>query len=230
MNRKNILIVDRDKEFMLEQREAFAPFSGTYQLAFATNVAKATEILKKFSVHLVLANVRLAGESGIDLLLHVHRWHIGTHVVLYSNDLTEELKRLAYHSGVSAILAAPFGIEEVLRIFTRIFAKEAGNNFLESIHLADLLQLIGMGNHCTDVIVVHQQQRGIIRIRKGNLLEAETAEHRGVDAIVEMPSWKEPRITPCKAKAVPGSAKNKKTFPLRDVLMQAVTRLDEQYV
>ena len=69
MNRKNILIVDRDKEFMLELREAFQPYSSSYQTAFTSSIAKAREILERFMVHLILVNVHLAGESGIDLLL-----------------------------------------------------------------------------------------------------------------------------------------------------------------
>ena len=36
MNRKNILIVDRDKNFMQDLREAFLPYSGAYQVAFAS--------------------------------------------------------------------------------------------------------------------------------------------------------------------------------------------------
>ncbi|MCI5145001.1 MAG: response regulator [Candidatus Electrothrix sp. AR3] len=88
MSRKNILIVDRDKNFLLDLREAFSPFSKSYQVAFASSIAKANDILKKFTVHLVLTNVHLAGESGIELLLSIRRQHAQTHVVLYSSELT----------------------------------------------------------------------------------------------------------------------------------------------
>ncbi len=225
MNRKNILIVDPDKDFMLELREALLPYSGTYQTAFAASVAKANEILSRFTVHLALANVQLAGESGIELLLHVRRWHPDTHVVLYSNGLTEELKRSAYHSGAAAVIEYPFKIEDLLRMLTTIFTRESGSAFFESVHLADLLQLIGMGHHSADVVVSAGGLRGIIRIRKGNLLEAEAGERRGVEAVAEMLSWNSPSIRTCRAaSSIVGSGK---AVPLHDVLMQAVARLDE---
>jgi DNA-binding response OmpR family regulator len=225
MNRKNILIVDRDKDFMLELREALLPYSSTYQTAFAASVDKAREILSSFTVHLVLANVQLAGESGIDLLLHVRRWSGDTHVVLYSSGLTEELKRSAYHSGAAAVIEHPFKIEDLLRLLTTIFSRESGSAFFDSVHLADLLQLIGMGHHSADVVVTAGSQRGIIRIRKGNLIEAESAQKRGVEAVAEMLSWTSPAIRTCRAAS--GLAATGKTVPLHDVLMQAVARLDE---
>lgn len=227
MNRKNILIVDRDKEFMLELREAFLPYSSSYQTAFAAHLTKAREILSSFTVHLVLVNVRLSGESGLDLLLHVRRWHPDIHVVLYGTALSEELRRSAYYSGAAAVLDSPLRIEELLRVLTNVFSKESASAFLDSVHLADLLQLIGMGNHSADVTVLDgQRQRGIIRISQGNLIEAEAAGKRGVEAVTEMLSWKEPTIKSSKAST--GVASGYAPVALRDVLMQAVARLDEQ--
>lgn len=227
MNRKNILIVDRDKDLMRELQEGLTPFKNSYQTAFANSIAKAQEILSRFTVHLVLANVHLSGESGIELLLHIRRWHTDTHVMLYSSSLTEELKRSAYHSGAAAVIEYPFRIEELLRLLTKIFTRESGSAFLDSVHLADLLQLIGMGHHSADVVVTSpaDQQRGIIRIRTGNLIEAETGKKRGVEAVAEMLSWVSPNIRTCRAAS--GLTGSGKAAPLHDVLMQAVARLDE---
>jgi CheY-like chemotaxis protein len=228
MNRKNILIVDRDKEFMLELREAFLPYNSSYQTAFTNSTAKAREILERFMVHLVLVNVQLAGESGIDLLLHVRRHYADTYVVLYSSNLTEELKRSAYHGGAAAVMEHPFRIEDLLRVLTDIFFKDSGSSFLDSVHLADLLQLIGMGRHSTDVVVVGSgQQRGVIRIRKGNLVEAEACGKRDVEAVTEMLSWRSPAIRTCRASTGIGIAAAQ-AVPLHDVLMKAVAKLDER--
>lgn len=228
MSRKNILIVDRDKDFLLDLREAFVPFKNIYQLAFASNLTKATEILRKFTVHLAIANVQLSGESGVELLLSVRRWYAETHVVLYSSELTEEIKRSAYHSGVSAIIPYPFKFEELLKVMAGIFAKESGNTtVLDTIPLADLLQLIGMGNHSTDIIVINaKRERGFIRIRQGNLLEAEAAGRKGVNAVTEMLSWESPIIKTCKGGH--GITPSGDLVPLHDALILAVSKLDER--
>ena len=228
MSRKNILIVDRDKDFLLELRDSFLPFKNVYQLAFVSTLSKAQEILRKFTVHMVIANVQLSGESGLELLLSVRRWHAETHVVLYSEELNEEIKRSAYHSGVAAILPYPFKFEELLKVLASIFAKESGNTTIpDTIPLADLLQLIGMGHHSTDIVVINaKRERGIIRIRKGNLLEAEAAGLQGVQAVTEMLSWDSPTIKTCKGgHGVPLSAH---PVPLHDALIQAAARLDEK--
>ena len=228
MSRKNILIVDRDKDFLLELREAFIPFKNVYQLAFVSTLAKAQELLRKFTVHMVIANVHLSGESGLELLLSVRRWHAETHVVLYCEDLTEEIKRSSYHSGVSAIISYPFKFEELLRVLAGVFAKESGKTtILDTIPLADLLQLIGMGHHSTDIIVINKKrERGIIRIREGNLLEAEVVGMQGVDAVTEMLSWESPTIKTCKGGH--GAALSQKPVPLHDALILAAAQLDEK--
>ena len=228
MSRKNILIVDRDKDFLLELREALVPFKNVYQLAFVSTLTKAREILQKFTVDMVIANVQLSGESGVELLLWVRRWHAETYVVLYSNELTEEIKRAAYHSGVSAIIPYPFTPEELLKVLAGIFAKESGNSsLLDTIPLVDLLQLIGMGSHSTDIIVINEtKERGIIRIRSGNLLEAEAAGQQGVDAVTEMLSWDSPTIKT--AQGGHGLPLTATPVPLHDALIQAAAQLDEK--
>ncbi|MCW5211982.1 response regulator [Desulfobulbus sp. TB] len=228
MSRKNILIVDRDKNFLLELRENFTPFKNVYQLAFVSTLAKAHEILQNFTVHMVIANVHLAGESGVDLLLWIRRWHAETYVVLYSSELTEEIKRAAYHSGVSGILPYPFRFEDLLKVLTGIFTKKSGNaTFLDTIPLVDLLQLIGMGHHSTDIIVINKKkERGIIRINQGNLLEAEAAGQQGVNAVTEMLSWESPKIkTSQKGYGIPSTDP---PVPLHDALIQAAAKLDEK--
>lgn len=225
MNRKNILIVDRDKDFMMELREAFLPYSSSYQTAFSNSTAKAREILQRFMVHLVLANVQLSGESGIDLLLHVRRHYADTHVVLYSDNLTKEIKRSAYHGGAVSVLAQPFRFEDLLQVLTNTF-KDSGSNFLDAVHLVDILQLIGMGSHSADVIVVGaERQRGVIRIRKGNLVQAEACGKKGVEAVTEMLSWRSPTIRTSRAST--SAAVKAEPVSLHEVLMQAVTKLDE---
>ncbi|MEN8188965.1 MAG: response regulator [Thermodesulfobacteriota bacterium] len=227
MDRKNILIVDRDKEFLRYLREELQPYDNLYQTAFTTTTTKAETILQKFPVNLVLANIHLAGESGIDLLLTIRRRFSNTRVVLYGAEFPEELKRAAYYSGVAAVLNDPFTIIELLKVLSTLFSKDSEETFFESLQLPDLLQLIGMGNHSTDIHLVDQQnQPGTIRIRQGRLLEAEAAGRHGVDAVTYMLSLKNPTIETVKVDS--SQIENPSGERLTDVLLRAVTQLDER--
>ncbi|MDH4319719.1 MAG: DUF4388 domain-containing protein [Desulfobulbaceae bacterium] len=225
MSRKNILVVDKDKDFLRQIREDFLPHAAGYQVAFALNTAKANEILTKFKVHLVMTNIQLAGESGIELLINTRRWHRGIHVVLYGDNLSEELKRAAYHNGAAAILNMPVTIKKLLPVLSTILAKETESTFLDTLQLADLLQLIAMARHSADILVIgSEHQRGIIRIQQGQLIEADSKGKQGDEAISEMLSWQNPTIKPCK---VSGGGPCPQGESLQQVLMKAVTRLDE---
>ncbi len=227
MRRKNILIVDRDKDFLSGLREGFIPFQNRYQVAFATNIAKANEILRKFTVHLILANVHLAGESGIELLLSVRRQYAGTHIVLYADDSSDELKKSACRGGAATVLDYPFKMDDLFNVLAHVFVKNSDATFFDSVPLTDLLQLIGMGNHSIDLIITDvNTQRGFIRIRDGNLIEAETSTEKGIDAITEMLSWDTPKIKTSKGSVrLTGSSK---AAPVHDVLFRAVAQLDDE--
>ena len=226
MSRKNILIVDKDKDFLRELREGFFPYNNSYQVAFASSTAKAEEMLAKFAVDLVLANIHMAGESGIGLLLTIRRWHSDTHVILYSDDLSEELKRAAYYSGAAAVLDQPFMFTALLDVVATVLAKEPKDTFLETVPLVDLLQLIAMGKHSIDIMVIgSEKQRGIIRIQQGRLIGAEVGGERGVNAISKLLSWQTPTIKTSKGSN--GAAAISGRQSLQQVLMQAVVKLDE---
>ncbi len=225
MLRKNILIVDRDKEFLRQLREDFQPYSSKYQVAFAACTAKAEEILERFKVDVVLANILLAGESGIALLPTIRRKHATIHVVLYGDSLTAEAKRAALYGGATAILHQPFSLKELLQVLTSLFPQDPQRASLNVLQLVDLLQLFSLGKHCTDIRVINSDlQQGIIRIRRGKLLQAEAAGKKDVAGLAEMLSWPYPTFETgkCDDETPPPDCK-----PLEQALLQAFIILDE---
>lgn len=184
-------------------------------------------ILKKFKVHLVLTNVHLAGESGIELLLNIRRCHQETHVILYCQDLMEELKRVAFYSGATAVLNQPFKFSELLEILNTIFKEEEGGAFFDSVPLSDLLQLYAMGEQSSEITVsTPSSPKGTIRLHNGLLTEAQAGDKQGVSAIAEMLSWQDITIRTHRyddeqnLDSPPGE-------PMMQVLLQAVTLIDQ---
>jgi flavorubredoxin len=92
--------------------------------------------------------------------------------------------------------------------------------------------IIGGLENIHGVLINHQdpdvapKERGIIRIRQGNLIEAEAAGLQGVNAVTEMLSWKSPTIKTCKG--VHGIPSTVDPVPLHDAFILAATRLDER--
>ncbi|OQX20158.1 MAG: hypothetical protein BWK76_02090 [Desulfobulbaceae bacterium A2] len=225
MTRKNILLVDCDKAFLRQMREEFLSYSDNYQVAFASSTAKAEEILDKFRVHLVVANIYLAGESGIALLPLIRRRHGSTRVVLYGDSLTAEARRAALYGGALAILKQPLVLQDLLELLSSVFPEDSRGTLTDVVQLGDLLQLFSLGKHCTDIKVINADlQEGIIRIRHGKLMYAEAEGKQGVAALAEMLSWPSPTLETekCDSVAPPSASKS-----LEQVLMQAFIMLDE---
>lgn len=226
MSRKNILIVDTDKAFLNRLHQNFLSHKAIYQVAYCSTTAKATEILGKFKVHLVLTNVHLAGESGIELLLNIRRCHQGTHVILYCQDLLEELKRAAFYSGATAVLNQSFQFAELLDILGTVFREEEGGAFFDSVPLSDLLQLYAMGEQSSEITVnTPSSPKGSICLHNGLLTEAKVGDKRGVEAIAEMLSWQDLTIRTNRHHAE--KPQDTTGEPMMQILLQAAALIDE---
>lgn len=109
---KNILIVDDDTGV----RKILATILASveeYQVYMAADAAEARHILMETGIDLVLTDIEMPGESGIDLAQYIRQHHPDTGVVLISIIADPDVARKALEIGLYGYLLKPFDRRQV---------------------------------------------------------------------------------------------------------------------
>jgi len=228
-HRSNILIVDKDNNFLFALKKEFAAHSTFYQVAFAKSSAQAMTIMEKFVVHLVAVNINLSGESGIGVLFSVRKAYPNVHVVLYTDaEIHEEYKRTLLYGGASALLHKPFHADDLVKVANNLCRGNESKSVPDFVKLLGLLQMIASGNHSAylEVTAPASHLSGVIAVQNGYLVTATTTDGRtGIEALAHMLAWKEPAIATSKLPL--DDADKSISLPLNQAILQAIVKLDE---
>jgi two-component system NtrC family response regulator len=111
---KNILIVDDVQANRELIREALA--SEEYHFSEAESATQALQIMRNRGAHLVITDVRMPGDSGIDLLKELHSEYPDTMVILVTAFGTVESAVEAMKAGARDYLTRPFDLDELRSI------------------------------------------------------------------------------------------------------------------
>ena len=111
MSRK-ILVVDDENTLREMLNEAFSERG--YQVSTAPNVPVAREFLTSNAVDLIVLDIMMPGESGLDLLEWIRRVQIATPVILLTAVSNEDDKLRAFELGADDYVVKPFSLREFL--------------------------------------------------------------------------------------------------------------------
>jgi DNA-binding response OmpR family regulator len=73
-----------------------------------------TDVGELIDADLIITDQRMPGASGLEVLSDVRRRDWATQVVIISAFVDDELKEKAHRLGAAAVLAKPFGMEELI--------------------------------------------------------------------------------------------------------------------
>src|SRR5438552_5091426 len=85
------------------------------------------------------------------------------------------------------VFAEPIDSERLLSAITRATQLEAGA--IDPFHVVDVLQMCCLSRKSGALQIVKGNQNSLIYLQDGELLDAETAQSRGLDAIYEIVRW-----------------------------------------
>lgn len=108
---ERILVVD-DERAIRELMRRLLERAG-YACATAGSSAEADELLARGSFDLLLADLQMPGESGLDLLAHVRDRHPATATIVMSGVHDPQLADAALTLGACGYLVKPFSPEEL---------------------------------------------------------------------------------------------------------------------
>lgn len=108
---ERILVVDDERAIRELVRRLLV--SAGYDCATAGSSAEAAELLTRESFDLLLADLQLPGESGLDLVARVRDRHANTAAIVMSGVHDSRLADAAKSLGASGYMVKPFSPEEL---------------------------------------------------------------------------------------------------------------------
>lgn len=176
-----ILVVDDDAELRgAVERELTAH---GFSVRGASNVAEALARIEEAPPEVLLTDLRMSDQDGIDLLRQTRALAPTTRTVLMSAYATAKDHQTATEDGAVRVLCKPFTPDELLEAIQQ--AIESGTGFRGSVHglsLVDLLQMFHYGRRSVR-IDIGAPQRGRIHFRDGELVHAELGPLEGSEAL-----------------------------------------------
>jgi CheY-like chemotaxis protein len=149
----------------------------------ALNVLADAEILRHSPIEVLLADLRLGGWDGIDLLRAVHRLSPRTQSVLMSGAATAKDAQVARELGAASVLTKPFNHQELLAAIRQAEECRQGvHGEIHGLYLSDLLQVFHL-NRRSLVVSVGGPVRGEIYFSEGEVIHAVAGEETGETAL-----------------------------------------------
>ncbi|MGB9428435.1 MAG: nitrogen regulation protein NR(I) [Gammaproteobacteria bacterium] len=136
-----VWVVDDDPALRWVMREALEQAGHT--LRDFSRVADVLSALKGAAPNVLITDIRLPGEDGLELLRELHRSHPGLPVVVVTaqNDLQSAVS--AYQGGAFEYLPKPFDVDELVEVIARALQSSPTPNTVTASIIADAETLIG---------------------------------------------------------------------------------------
>ncbi len=115
MNLPKILVVDDDQESRQLLSEVLE--ANGYTVGAVADGQAAREVLRQDGGYrIVIADLHMPKETGLELLKHLREQNSNHHVVLMSSFVSSGERQLALEMGVHALLDKPFRLSELLEV------------------------------------------------------------------------------------------------------------------
>ena len=179
----SLLIVEDDPHFRRTLARELEDHG--FEVRSATSVDEAIASIVRDPVDVVLTDLRLGGQDGIDLLRRLPSASRRTRAILMSAYATARDHQIATELGAVTVLVKPFTWDELLRTIQKAIESETG--FVGSIHglsLVDMAQMFHLGLRSISVRIGQPgEPPSTIHFERGEIVHAEHRELRGSAAL-----------------------------------------------
>ncbi|MCI5131912.1 MAG: response regulator [Candidatus Electrothrix sp. EH2] len=194
--KQQVLIVDDEPELLLSISSGFEK-NNRFRITTAHNGREALDILSRVPVDLVVTDLRMSVMDGVELLAamtesfpkipHIVMTAFGTPV------MEQQLKK----AGTLEVLEKPLDIDALEQAINRALdLHEHRNEGLAGISLANFLQIVAMEQKTATLTVTHPNGKtGRLFFAEGKLIDAKYDNIIGEDAVFEMLTWENVRLS-----------------------------------
>lgn len=185
---KCLLLVDDERSFLLSLKDGLAASGRDYEVVLAGDGGEALEVLRSRRVDLLVTDLKLPVVDGFQLLAEVSRHYPHLAVIVMTAFGTPAIEeRLA---GMNALhyLEKPLDFDALAETIQA--ALDTGSrSYIRGITPATFLQLVRMEQKSCTLRIHAGERTGYLFLQRGELLDAQAAERRGKEAVLEILSW-----------------------------------------
>jgi CheY-like chemotaxis protein len=193
-------------------------------VAIVHSVADALDSVHKHKYDVLLTDLRLGAQDGIDLLASLRDASPQTRAVLMSGFATARDYQRAVELGAVRVLCKPFTPADLIQCIRQ--AIECGVGFRGSVHGLSLVDMLQMYNYArrSVTIAVAGLSPGRLHLRDGQIVHAEHQGKSGEAAVMSILAMPAGTLG---TTALPTGVTQTVTRDLREVLLDALRSIDE---
>ena len=221
-----ILIVDDEEALVWSLSTRLSKVRPGYVVVTASNGVEALEKLREQPLDLLVADVRMPGMSGIDLVFAALQHQPNLPVVVMTAFKTAEVSTLAEISAIQ-FLEKPFDFDFFLTMVDHA-AGRGRRGFSGAISvqtLPDIVQLYVLSSATGALSVRHRGDEGRIWFKHGGIPHATTPTREGDDAVYEILMWTGGEFSMQLGATAPTQSVQ---ADWQELLMESCRRLDER--
>lgn len=188
-----ILIVDDDKNFLLSVADGLRTHTKDFDVLTAENGLEAIKTLDSQKIDLLVTDVKMPEMDGLELLAHMVSNYPNVPVIIMTAFATREMEDQATNMGTFKFLEKPLDFHMLLEKINE--GMEVGAHyFTKVISLISFLQTVEReGKTCT-IAVRSKGVIGYLYFFNGALIDGETPDSRGAQAVYTIVSWEDAEV------------------------------------
>lgn len=190
MSQRRIVLVDDEEVLAWSLATRLGRARPSWRVETANTGEAALERIQSGPVDLLIADVRMPGMSGIDLVLTARLEQPDLPVIVMTAFQTPDLQRVT-GAPYTGVLEKPFEFERLLELIDdALSTPEVGFSGAISVQtLPDIVQLYVLSSATGMLFVRHHSGEGRLWFERGSILHAVTASARGDEAFYEIMMW-----------------------------------------
>ncbi len=225
---RNILIVDDEKLFIKSIADGLKAYEKKhhFKMLSAKNGLEALEVFKTHDIALLITDLRMPEMDGITLIAHVHNEFPKVPIIVMTAFGSPQIEKQVKKMGILHYLEKPIGFDELRdHILHELNRKKKSR--IEGVTLASFLQLIWMEKMTCTLAVKSKEKSGTLSIYSGELKNAQSENHTGLEAALEILDWENVTIELDENFTPDGETIR---VSIEELLMESFRRKDERSV
>jgi CheY-like chemotaxis protein len=183
-----LLVVDDDKNFLLSLADGLRSYENKFEVLTAENGKEAVAVLKSHKVDLLITDLKMPEMDGFELLAHMVPHYPQIPVIVMTAFSTPEMEDHLMNMGTFMFLEKPLDFNVLVEKISQ--GMEAGSHyFTKVLSLCSFLQTLEHEKKTCTVSIRSGEREGNLYFLNGALIEGETGDMAGAEAIYNIVSW-----------------------------------------